>query len=66
MVITFQYEVATKSPVEDDAFLNEYLPNIQEFSQSSFKDDLVYCDLSSVKERSGLNYAVSVIDFFMC
>ena len=64
MVVIFQYKVTTKIPVEDEAFRNEYLPNIQEFAQSFFKDDPVCCDPSAVTERSGPSYAISVIDFF--
>lgn len=64
MVVIFQYKVTTEIPVEDEAFRNEYLPNIQEFAQSFFKDDPVCCDPSAVTERSGPSYAISVIDFF--
>jgi len=63
VVVTFEYEVTTETPVEDEAFRNEYLPNIQElFAQSFFKDDPLCCDPSAVTARSGPTSAVSIID----
>ena len=63
VVITFEYEVTTETFVENEAFTNEYLPNIQElFARSFFKDHPLCCDPSAVTARSSPTYALSVID----
>lgn len=60
--VIFKYEVSTSIPLDDEIFMNDYLPRIKDlFAQSFFKDHPLCCDYLRPMAKPSSAFTTSVI-----
>jgi len=60
--VIFNYEVSTNIPLDDEIFMNNYLPRIKDlFAQSFFKDHPLCCDYLRPMAKPSSAFTTSVI-----